>query len=275
MDASGRALVTGASRGLGRALAVELARAGFEVVASMRDPSAGAGIREEAGDAGVRIRVERLDVLDPDSIHIPEGLRVLVNNAGVDAAYLPVEETPMEQWRHVFETNFFGVLETTRRAIPELRRRGGVICNVTTASLLFPMPFFAVYRASKGAVSVLGESLRAELAPHGIRLVEVMPGPIETDMLAASDRSPEARAQPPYREMAERAHARRQSVEGPVTSPQQASRAIVAAVLDDAAPLRIACDPLGEGLLAGWRGASDEDWMRSMLGQLGASLDLG
>ena len=69
----------------------------------------------------------------------------------------------------------------TRRAIPELRRSGGgVICNVTTASLLFPLPFFAAYRASKAAVSAVGESLRAELAPHRIRLVDGASGFITT-----------------------------------------------------------------------------------------------
>ena len=117
--------------------------------------------------------------------------------------------------------------------------------------------------------------MRAELAPHGIRVLEVMPGPIATDMLAVSDRTPEAVAHPAYRELAERAHAGRRSVEGQVTSPRAASLAIVEAILDDDSPLRIGCDPLGEGLLAGWRGSGDEEWMRSMLAQFGAELDLG
>jgi NAD(P)-dependent dehydrogenase (short-subunit alcohol dehydrogenase family) len=247
-------------------VALELAQRGFEVVASMRDIAQGADLQGEAEAAGVKLRLERLDVCDPESIRPPEGLRVLVNNAGVDGDYLPVEETPLAQWRELFETNLFGLVETTRRAIPALRASGGgVICNLTSAALLFPMPFFAAYRASKAAVSALGESLRAEVAAFGIRVVEILPGPIATDMLAASNRPPEAAAHPPYRALAERAWEGRKSVESAVTSPQQAARAVVDAILDETGPLRHACDPTGAGLLAAWRTSEDEEWMRGML----------
>jgi NAD(P)-dependent dehydrogenase (short-subunit alcohol dehydrogenase family) len=271
MRAEGIALVTGASRGLGRATAMALARRGFEVIAGMRDPAAAAALRADAGEAGARLRAEALDLHAPDAIRIPDGLRVLVNNAGLDAAYLPVETTPMAQWRALFETNFFGLVEVTRRAIPALRASGGgVICNVTSASLLFPMPFYAAYRASKAAVSALGESLRAELTPHAIRVLEILPGPIATDMLAASDRPPEAAADPAYRELAEKAFAGRRSVEGEVTPAERAAEAIAEAILDDEGPLRRSCDALGEGLLSGWRASSDEAWMRAMLAGFGA-----
>ena len=266
MEIGGSALVTGAGRGIGRAVALELAQRGFEVVASMRDIARGAALQGEAEAAGVKLRLERLDVCDPESIRPPAGLRVLVNNAGVDGDYLPVEETPLAQWRELFETNLFGLVETTRRAIPALRASGGgVICNLTSASLLFPMPFFAAYRASKAAVSALGESLRAEVAAFGIRVVEILPGPIATDMLAASNRPPEAAAHPPYRALAERAWEGRKSVESAVTSPQQAARAVVDAILDETGPLRHACDPTGARLLAAWRTSEDEEWMRGML----------
>jgi NAD(P)-dependent dehydrogenase (short-subunit alcohol dehydrogenase family) len=270
MQARGVALVTGASRGLGRATALELARRGFEVVASMREPSDGRPLLERAARDGTRLRVERLDVERPGSIAIPDGLRVLVNNAGADARTLPLEEADTAEWRRLFETNVFGLVEATRRAIPVLRAGGGgVICNITSASLLFPMPFFAAYRASKAAVSALGETLRAELAPFGIRVLEILPGPIDTDMLAASARAPDAAAFAAYRELAARAHAGRLSVEGRVTPVEAAARRIADAILDDAAPLRCACDPLGEGLLAGWRQSGDEEWMRGLLAAAG------
>jgi NAD(P)-dependent dehydrogenase (short-subunit alcohol dehydrogenase family) len=263
----GIALVTGASRGLGRAVALELARQGFEVVAAMRDPAAGSTL---AAEAAGRVRVERLDLDDPSAFSMPAGLRVLVNNAGVDGAYLPVEEAPLALWRRIFETNVFGLVEVTRRAIPRLRESGGgVICNVTSASLLFPMPFYAAYRASKAAVSALGESLRAELAAFGIRVLEVMPGPIETDMLAASDRMPEAAEHAPYRALAERAHASRRSVGDRTTPAASAAEAVVRAILDDGGPLRCSCDGLGASLLEAWRGSDDEVWLRSMLASLG------
>jgi NAD(P)-dependent dehydrogenase (short-subunit alcohol dehydrogenase family) len=270
MEIEGVALVTGASRGIGRAVALELARKGFEVVATMRDVAAGASLPAEAAAAGGRLRVVRLDVERPDTIRMPDGLRVLVNNAGIEGQYLPVEEAPLALWRRIFETNVFGLVETTRRAIPVLRASGGgVICNVTSCAVLYPMPLYAAYRASKAAVAALGESLRLELRGFGIRIVEVMPGSIDTDMLAGSDRVPEAIAYPAYRALAERAYQGRKSVADVITPPDQASQAIVAAILDDDGPLRYGCDPLSTGMLAAWRHSSDEDWMRAMLDAFG------
>jgi NAD(P)-dependent dehydrogenase (short-subunit alcohol dehydrogenase family) len=263
VDPSGVAVVTGASRGIGRAVAVELADRGFDVVATMRDPAAGA---ELPGATRGRLRVERLDVDDPDSIVLPAGLRVLVNNAGVEDDNLPVETMPAGVWRHLFETNVFGLIEVTKRAVPRLRDAGGgVICNVTSSSILAPVPFLGAYRASKAAVSAIGESLQAEVAGFGIRVVEILPGPIETDMLAASDRPAAAIDDPRYRALAERMWRGRQEVRRSYTPAPEAARRIVDAVLDDDGPLRYGCDDLSEGMLAGWRAtASDEEWLRAL-----------
>lgn len=264
MDTTGHALVTGASRGIGRAVALELARRGFEVTASMRSPDDGAGLAEEAEALGGRLRLAPLDLRAPDDFAMPSTLRVLVNNAGVDGAHLPVEHHPLDDWRRIFETNVFGLLAVTQRAIPALRAAGGgVVCNLTSCSILVPMPFFAAYRASKAAVSALGESLRTELAPDGIRVLEVQPGAIGTDMLAESEGPPEAAGLPHYRAMAERVQRSRAGT-GPPTPPGDAAREIADAILDDDAPLRVACDPMGEGLLAGWRSQPDEAWMQPM-----------
>src|SRR5690242_6955696 len=151
MEPNGTAVVTGASRGIGRAVAIELARRGFDVVATMRDPAAGASLLDEAGGS---LRVERLDVTDASTMSMPDGLRVLVNNAGVEDDNLPVEAMPLDIWRRLFETNVFGLVEVTRHAIPKLRESGGgVICNITSSSLLAPVPFLGAYRATKAAVS--------------------------------------------------------------------------------------------------------------------------
>ena len=263
MDPTGIAVVTGSSRGIGRAIAVELARRGFETVATMRDPAAGAGLAAEADalapGAGARVRVAGLDVERSETIVLPDGLRVLVNNAGTERAYLPVEVAPTSMWREVFETNLFGLVEVTRRAIPLLRATGGgVICNISSSSILAPVPFYAAYRASKAAVGALGESLRAELAPFGIRVLEVMPGPIRTDMYAGSERPPEALDHEPYRPLAARLHESRRHITHLVTEPAVAAAHIVDAICDDDAPLRVGCDPLGIGMLDQWRSVSDE-----------------
>ncbi|MBM4266963.1 MAG: SDR family NAD(P)-dependent oxidoreductase [Deltaproteobacteria bacterium] len=270
MKPEGVAMVTGASRGIGRAVALELAARGFEVVATMRDPATGADLPALAAERGGRLSVERLDVDRPETIAMPRGLRVLVNNAGIEGEYLAVEDATIDHWRRIFETNVFGVVETTRRAIPEIRASGGgVICNVTSSSLLFPMPFYAAYRASKAAVSAFGESLRTEVAPLGIRVVEILPGPIDTDMLAKSSRPAESGANESYRELADLVFEQRKQIGPFVTPPAQAAAAIAEAVLDDAAPLRHGCDPMSVGSLEGWRGASDEDFMWGFLGLFG------
>lgn len=261
VQARGTALVTGASRGIGRGLAVELARRGFDVLAAVRDPTAAEGIADEVEPAAAgSIEVVRLDVCDLGAFAPPAGLRVLVNNAGVDTANTAVEHTPEAEWRRVFDTNVFAVAELTRRSIPALRASGGgVVCNLTSAGLIVPMPFFAPYRASKAALGALGESLRAELAPFGIRVLEVLPGPIATDMLAESSTVPEAVATPDYAPLAERVALARGDVDASATPVAAAAAAIADAILDDDAPLRVACDPMGDALLAAWRSSSDEE----------------
>jgi NAD(P)-dependent dehydrogenase (short-subunit alcohol dehydrogenase family) len=270
MEPTGAALVTGASRGIGRAVACELVARGFDVTASMRDPAAGADL--PATGPG-RLHVARLDVNDPAGIEIPPGLRVLVNNAGVEAENLPIETAGLDLWRTLFETNVFGLVNVTRAAIPVLRANGGgVIVNVTSSSLLVPVPFLGLYRASKAAVSALGESLQAEVAGFGIRVLEVMPGPIQTDMLASGDHPAEAIEVDEYRTLAEALWTARQGIRDQHTPATEAARRIVDALLDDDGPLRVGCDPLSEGLLGARDAVAGHDaWFRPLLAAFGAS----
>src|SRR5262245_33169073 len=106
MEASGLAVVTGASRGIGRAVAIELAARGFDTIATMRNPADGEGL--------TRVRVEHLDVTDPATISLPGGLRVLVKNAGIESDNLPLEFMPEDGWRKLFETNVFGLVAVTK-----------------------------------------------------------------------------------------------------------------------------------------------------------------
>ena len=266
MEPTGVAVVTGASRGIGRAVALELGRTGFEVVATMRDPAAGSDLVEQARRDGTRVRVEPLDVTRPAAIRMPDGLRVLVNNAGIEGEHHAVESTPMQVWREVFETNVFGLIAVTAAALPRLRGSGGgVICNLTSSSLFAPMPFFAPYRASKAAVAALDESLRAEVAGFGIRVVEIMPGPIDTDMYAQSEEPMGAVDDPVYAELAATVTELKSHSRAMLHPVDEAARAIVAAILDDAGPMRYGCDPLSVAMLDQWRRSSDEEMMLGML----------
>jgi NAD(P)-dependent dehydrogenase (short-subunit alcohol dehydrogenase family) len=191
----------------------------------------------------------------------------LVNNAGLERENLPLEVTPMETWRDIFDTNVFGLVEVTRRAIPLMREAGGgVLCNVTSSSILAPVPFYAPYRASKAAVSALSMSLRAELTPQHIRVVEIMPGPIDTDMLRHSQASRISTEHEPYRVMAETMNANKGNVATMICSCEDAANSIADAILDDDGPMRYGCDPMGIGLIEGWRNSSDEAFMGGMLG---------
>lgn len=257
MEIHGSALVTGASRGIGRAVALELARRGFDTVATMRDPAAGAGLAE---DAAGRLEVRRLDVTDPATFDLPGDLRVLVNNAGVDTEYLPVEHANIGDWRRMFETNVFGTVAFTSAAIPTLREnRPSVVCNVTSSSILAAVPFFSAYRASKAAVSAFGDSLRVEVAPFGIRVVEILPGPVDTDMFQLSKGDPDAARFPQYRSLAGvAAELRRAHADERVVEPVAAAAAIVDAIVDSSGPMRYGCDPVSLELIDLWRQSDDE-----------------
>jgi NAD(P)-dependent dehydrogenase (short-subunit alcohol dehydrogenase family) len=257
MEIHGSALVTGASRGIGRAVALELARRGFDTVATMRDPAAGSGLAEEA--AG-RLEVRRLDVTEPATFDVPGDLRVLVNNAGIDTKYLPVEHADIGDWRRMFETNVFGTVALTSAAIPTLRaNRPSVVCTVTSSSIIAPVPFFSAYRASKAAVSAFGDSLRVEVAPFGIRVVEIMPGPVDTDMFRLSKGDPDAASFPEYRSLAGvAAELRRSHGDQRVVEPAAAASAIVDAIVDPSGTMRYGCDPVSHELIDLWRQSDDE-----------------
>lgn len=176
-------LITGCSSGIGRAVALEAALRGHRVWATARDPGA-----LETLAAQERIRTAAVDVTDRASIDRAVAailerdgrLDALVNNAGY-AQYGAVEHVSAEQWRRQFDVNFFGVVETTRAALPALRQSGrGTIVNVSSVGGRLVVPFAAPYCASKHALEALSDSLRVELAPFGVRVVVVEPGPIES-----------------------------------------------------------------------------------------------
>jgi NAD(P)-dependent dehydrogenase (short-subunit alcohol dehydrogenase family) len=168
----------------------------------------------------------------------------------------------------VFETNVFGLVGTTMAAVPVLRdNRPAVVCNISSSSIFASVPFYSAYRAAKAAVSAFGDSLRVEVAPSGIRVVEVLPGPIDTDMFQLSTGDLAAAAFDRYRPMAERATQLRQETADPmVATPAAAAALIVDAILDDGGPMRYGCDPLSIGLLDLWR-QSDDETMYALTGQ--------
>lgn len=177
-------LITGASTGIGRAAALALARRGHRVIATLRDPARGEALREAAERERLSISLARLDVTDDASvasavaaaIQTHGRLDALVANAGFHqgAAF---EETPLDTFRALFETNTLGVVRCAQAVLPHLRARGaGAIVGVTSQSGRVVHPTNAAYCASKFAAEAALEAPALELAPLGIRVAIVEPG---------------------------------------------------------------------------------------------------
>ncbi len=176
------ALVTGCSTGIGRSTALALHRAGLPVYATARRPES---LRELA-ESGLTTLA--LDVTDEssmqaavDRVEADHGaVGVLVNNAGY-ALQGPVETTPMSDGRAQFETNVFGLVRLTQLALPAMRAQGwGRVVNVSSMGGRFTFPGGGFYHASKHAVEALSDALRYELAPFGVAVVLVEPGPVSS-----------------------------------------------------------------------------------------------
>ena len=186
------AVITGASSGIGLLTALELARSGFQVVATMRDLSRRTRLEQAAGAAGIApyIDVRRLDITDFDLIpSLVEGvirdygrIDVLVNNAGFAVAGF-AEDLTLREIRSQFETNFFGHVAMTKAVLPIMRQqRSGHIIMVSSVSGLHAAPTISSYSASKFAIEGWSEALRMEVRQLGIKVVLVEPGSFQTDI---------------------------------------------------------------------------------------------
>jgi NAD(P)-dependent dehydrogenase (short-subunit alcohol dehydrogenase family) len=174
------ALVTGASSGIGEATAQRLAAAGYKVYGTSR----------RGAQAGERsFEMLPLDVTSDESVQAVasdvmrrEGrIDVLVNNAGFGVAPAGAEESSLDQARSIFETNFFGLVRMTRAVVPHMRAQGsGRIINIGSVLGFLPMPYGALYSATKHAVEGYSESLDHELRTRGIRVSVIEPAYTKT-----------------------------------------------------------------------------------------------
>lgn len=174
------ALVTGTSSGIGKATAERLAKAGYTVYGTSR----------RGGQAGRQsYEVLALDVTSDDSVEaaVSEVIRregridLLVNNAGFGVAPAADEETSLEQARAIFDTNVFGIIRMTRAVVPHMRQqRSGRIINIGSVLGFLPMPYMALYAATKHAVEGYSQSLDHELRTRGIRVAVVQPAYTKT-----------------------------------------------------------------------------------------------
>ncbi|HXN52867.1 MAG TPA: SDR family oxidoreductase [Candidatus Acidoferrum sp.] len=187
-------LITGATDGLGKALALLLAERGYRVFAAGRSAEKLAQLDAVAREKKLALESIALDVCSDDSVQraVSEVLAkagaidVLVNNAGVNYT-AAVEDLSMEDWRAQFETNFFGVLRVTRAVVPRMRQqRSGRILMMSSLSGLVTPPTQGAYSSSKHALEGLSNALRMELYPFGIDVVLIEPGYIITGIQKAA-----------------------------------------------------------------------------------------
>ena len=199
-----RALVTGASRGIGLAIAEAFAAEGAVVYMAARSTDdLDAAAAEITQDGGTAIAIE-LDVTDTasiadafDTIGASGGLDIAVLNAGVSPAPARVESSTADQWRSTFDVNVFGVVDTARAAIPLLKVNGGKIIVVGSGTGYQNHPGLGAYGASKAAVASVARTLAVELRGDNIAVNELIPGPVETALNPTRPNPPIWRTQAP------------------------------------------------------------------------------
>jgi NAD(P)-dependent dehydrogenase (short-subunit alcohol dehydrogenase family) len=181
-------LITGASTGIGQEAAIHLARRGHRVYAGVRSPDKVDDLRQRAADENLPLQVVRLDVVDQASVNAAireimdaEGrIDVVVNNAGIGGGRA-VEETPIEEARAIFETNYFGQARVIAAVAPIMRaQQGGRMIIVGSLAATNTMGCHAHYSASKRAMTALSEALAFEMAPFNVRVAIIEPGVVIT-----------------------------------------------------------------------------------------------
>jgi NAD(P)-dependent dehydrogenase (short-subunit alcohol dehydrogenase family) len=238
-------LITGATDGLGRAMAVFLAANGYRVFAAGRSAEKRASLDRLAADRKLHLETLDMDVSDDASVSRGVGrvldragqIDVLINNAGV--AYIAVmEEIRLDDLRRQYETNVFGAVRVTQAVLPGMReRRRGRILNMSSIAGKIASPLMGPYASSKFALEGLSDSLRLELAPFGIHVVLIEPGFIPTNMqntsiglsadyAARAEKSPYAAVYRGFR------NAFKKSTTGVRAVPEDCARVVLRALLD-------------------------------------------
>ncbi len=262
------AVVTGTSTGIGLTTSLHLARNGYRVFAGMRNVAKGEALQTAAAEENLPVEVIQLDICDQASVDAAFAtvkasgpVDVLVNNAGIGGAS-PLELTPEDEHRQMFETNYFGAVRCIQAVLPEMRERGsGCIVNITSAVGLQATPNQIPYSASKWALECLGEALAHEVYRFGVRVVNVEPGVIMTNIFENSAEQTRYDKTSPYQPIMRRngkvfAAGFQRSV-----PPDLVAEAILDSIRTENYKLRWPVGPDAEGFMAARHTVAAEDWI--------------
>ncbi len=185
------ALVTGASRGIGRAISVELSKAGAHVILVSRTLSLLRETEEAISSSGGWAKALSADVASINDVSKVFNfierefgyLNILVNSAGISPHYTSFHKAPLEDWKEIINTNIFGTFNCCKLAFPLLSKcSSSSIINISSIGGVIGLPRVAIYTASKGAIVTFTKAISIEWAPYNIRVNAICPGFIETDM---------------------------------------------------------------------------------------------
>jgi NAD(P)-dependent dehydrogenase (short-subunit alcohol dehydrogenase family) len=271
-------LITGCSSGFGLLTALEFARRGHRVVATMRNPSRDVTLSGAVRDERLPVTVLPLDVCDPGQVtatvaraEVEHGpLDVLVNNAGVELRS-SIEDADEADIRCQFETNVFGTVRMVQAVLPRMRaRRTGTIVNVSSFAGLVSRPFGGYYAASKHAVEAITEALHFEVAPFGIRVILIEPGQYATSLLDNAWNGGRFTPASPYWERSARFDERikRLAPGGERADPAEVARLICDAALAETPRLRHLAGSDAHMIAAAYRQSEFEAFEQAMRGAL-------
>ncbi|CAM4014953.1 SDR family oxidoreductase [Mesobacillus thioparans] len=247
------AIITGSSSGFGKLSAIELAKSGYHVIATMRNLKKQDRLVELAAAEKVRdhIHVFQMDVTNKESIEELKmyvqslnSVDVLVNNAGYAQGGF-AEELEVDTYRKQFETNVFGVIAVTQAVLPFMRQqRYGKIINMSSISGRFGFPGLSAYSASKHALEGYSESLRLEVKPFGIDVALIEPGSYKTDIWKSIEKV-SISDQSPYESSMEAIMNELKNAESGYGNPQDVARLVAGIASANSPKLRY---PIGKGI---------------------------
>jgi len=262
------AVVTGTSSGIGLATSLHLARNGYRVFAGMRNLVKSGTLQAAAEKESLPIEIIEMDVCSADSvktafelIYDTGPIDVLVNNAGIGGA-TPLEETPEDEHRRIFDTNYFGTVSCIQAVLPQMReRKSGTIVNISSIVGLLATPNQIAYSASKWAVECLGEALAHEICRFGVRVVTIEPGVFMTSIFENSQEATRYDKQSPYQPLMRRNGKLYAAGFQNNAQPETVANTILEAIESDEYRLRWPVGKDAFGIHAGRPKIADEAWV--------------